>query len=192
MPRPDLARHVRARHGLAVVCDAGRRRIRARRGGVRRGASPDKGEAWSLRGRKSSRLQIPLRHLHHLPLLFVEYDRIFASNEGEMVERLNRTHPVRGPAGASRCARACKTAPAVLWQPRISTAQTPCLAPTSRMRAGLAFEARAHRPWRSSQRPRQTRAARAKGLSPRRLHGTRRSAQVVSSIGSQAWPACRE
>ncbi len=38
---------------------------------------------------------------------------------------LNRTHPVRGPAGASRCARACKTAPAVLWQPRISTAQTP-------------------------------------------------------------------
>ena len=27
---------------------------------------------------------------------------------------LNRAHPVRGPSGASRCARACKTAPAVL------------------------------------------------------------------------------
>ena len=31
---------------------------------------------------------------------------------------LNGTHPARGPSGASRCARACKTAPAVLWQPR--------------------------------------------------------------------------
>ena len=40
---------------------------------------------------------------------------------------MNRTHPVRGPAGASRCTRACKTAPAVLWQPRISTAQTPSM-----------------------------------------------------------------
>ncbi len=46
------------------------------------------------------------------------------ANGGDESE-LNRTHPVRGPSGASRCARACKTAPAVLWQPRISAAQTP-------------------------------------------------------------------
>ena len=44
---------------------------------------------------------------------------------GSRESGLNRTHPVRGPSGASRCARACKTAPAVLWQPRIPAAQTP-------------------------------------------------------------------
>ena len=56
--------------------------------GVRRSpvsGGPAAGEAWSLRGR-NSRLQIR-SHLHHLPLLFVEYDRIFASKEGQMVER---------------------------------------------------------------------------------------------------------
>ena len=74
----------------------------------------------ALRLRLRVHLQLLLRCAGHI-------QRKGGANGGDESE-LNRTHPVRGPAGASRCTRACKTAPAVLWQPRISTAQTPCLA----------------------------------------------------------------
>ena len=76
--RPCLARIRRRpasptapRPGLARTRRYFDERLRARHG--------------SLRGR-NSRLQIR-SHLHHLPLLFVEYDQIFASNEGQTVER---------------------------------------------------------------------------------------------------------
>ncbi len=64
----------------------------------------------ALRLRLRVHLQLLLRCASHI-------QRKGGTNPKDESE-LNRTHPVRGPSGASRCARACKTAPAVLWQPR--------------------------------------------------------------------------
>ena len=60
----------------------------------------------ALRLRLCVHLQLLLRCASHI-------QRKGGTNPKDESE-LNRAHPVRGPSGASRCARACKTAPAVL------------------------------------------------------------------------------